>query len=225
MLTFGLRYEHVSFRFDDLHETSRSLSCSSDELFPSVSFATQLGLVQLSLGYGIKTIPPAFGRFTTTNTLGMQKQWLTFNLSDPRTPSGWREVSYNKPMLIFNSNNTLRLSHGWQLELNSEFYNKSHFRNARIYENFWNLTAAVQKTFLKSDALVVRLSCSDIFDTAHHSVGLDLGNYYLYETNVCGGQRTLYTFRHLNLTVRNAFNSTKSKYKGKGAGQDIIKRI
>lgn len=314
MLTFGLRYEHVSFRFDDLHEPSRSLSRSSDELFPSVSFATQLGLVQLSLGYGIKTIrpsyhalrseteyvsrytmqtgnpklknevshnldfaarwrwlalavnyvhtrdaiydwsypydddgrvmigmvnfdrpidclgtfvvvSPAFGRFTTANTLGMQKQWLTFNLSDPRTPSGWREVSYNKPMLIFNSNNSLRLSHGWQLELNSEFYNKSHFRNARIYENFWNLTAAVQKTFLKSDALVVRLSCSDIFDTAHHSVGLDLGNYYLYETNVCGGQRTLYTFRHLNLTVRYAFNSTKSKYKGKGAGQDIIKRI
>ena len=314
MLTFGLRYEHVSFNFDDLHDSSKSLYRSSDELFPSISFATQIGLLQMSLGYGIKTIRPSyhalrseteyvsrytmqtgnpklkneishnlnfgarwrwltlavnyvhtkdaiydwsypyddegrvvigmvnfdepidllgafavvsptFGRFTTSNTFGIQKQWLTFNLTDPRTPTGTREVNYNKPMLIFNSNNSLSLSHGWQLELNSEFYNKSHFRNARLYENFWNLTAVVQKSFLKDKSLVVRLSCSDIFNTAHHAVGLDLGNYFLYETNVCGGQRTLYTFQHLNLTVRYAFNSTKSKYKGKGAGQDIIKRI
>lgn len=100
-----------------------------------------------------------------------------------------------------------------------------HLHNARLYENFWNLTAVVQKSFLKDKSLAVRLSCSDIFNTAHHAVGLDLGNYFLYETNVCGGQRTLYTCQHLNLTVRYAFNSTKSKYKGKGAGQDIIKRI
>ncbi|MGN0281179.1 MAG: TonB-dependent receptor domain-containing protein [Prevotella sp.] len=317
MLTLGLRYEHVSFKFDEFDKLNcpvNTLSRTSDEFFPSISFATQVGLMQMSLSYGIKTtrpsyhalrseveyvsrytlqtgnpmlkneichnvdlgarwrfvalavnylhmkdaiydwtspyddegtvligmvnftepinrvsayvnVSPTFGCWTTSNTIGVQKQWLTFNLADPRTATGQREVSYNKPMYIFNSDNAFRLPHDWQLEINSTFYSKAHYRNAELFQNFWNLTAAVQKSFLKDKSLVVRISCSDIFNTAHHDAGLDLGDYYLFQSNVFGGQRTLYTFQKVNMSIRYSFNSMKRKYKGKGAGEEIIKRI
>ena len=37
--------------------------------------------------------------------------------------------------------------------------------------------------------------------------------------------RSIYSFHRVSLSVRYAFNATKSKYKGKGAGQDVIKRL
>ena len=83
----------------------------------------------------------------------------------------------------------------------------------------------MQKTFLKDRSLVVRLSCSDIFNTARHDVLLDLGNYTFQQSDVFGRDRGNYSLHRVALSVRYAFNATKSKYKGKGAGQDVIKRL
>ncbi len=314
MLTLGMRYEHVAFDFDDLSNPEQSVKRNHDDFFPSMSFGTRLGALQMQLSYGVKTTRPMYsqlrsevyyvskytlqtgnpllkneirhtldlsgrwkwlafnvnylhikdaiydwttpyddngvvmigmvnfdspidvlsaflvasqnvGVWTTSNTVGVQKQWLSFNLDDPREASGKRKVSYDKPMLIFNSDNAFRLKNDWQLELNSEFYSKAHYRNVRLLQAYWNLTAAVQKSFLKDKSLVVRLSCSDIFNTARHDALLDLGNYTLLQGDVFGGERGNYSFHRVSLSVRYAFNSTKSKYKGKGAGQDVIKRL
>ena len=314
MLTLGMRYEHVAFDFDDLSNPEQSVKRNHDDFFPSMSFGTRLGALQMQLSYGVKTTRPMYsqlrsevyyvskytlqtgnpllkneirhtldlsgrwkwlafdvnylhikdaiydwttpyddngvvmigmvnfespidvlsaflvasqnvGVWTTSNTVGVQKQWLSFNLDDPREASGKRKVSYDKPMLIFNSDNAFRLKNDWQLELNSEFYSKAHYRNVRLLQAYWNLTAAVQKSFLKDKSLVVRLSCSDIFNTARHDALLDLGNYTLLQGDVFGGERGNYSFHRVSLSVRYAFNSTKSKYKGNGAGQDVIKRL
>ncbi|MGM9714469.1 MAG: TonB-dependent receptor domain-containing protein [Prevotella sp.] len=314
MLTLGMRYEHVSFSFDDHTDASRSISRSIDNFFPSLSFATRIGLLQMQLSYAIKTrrpsyydlrseveyvsrytlqtgnptlknetrhdltlasrwrfislsidymhmkdaiydwtspyddngvvligmvnfdrpidclsayvnIAPTVGCWTTSNVIGIQKQWLSFNLADPRTATGRRTVSYDKPMLILNSYNTFSLKGGWQLELNSDFYSKAHYRNARLLDNYWNLTAVVQKTLLRDKSLTVRLSCSDIFNTARHDALLDLGNYTLFQSDVFGGERSHYSYHRVQLSVRYAFNATKSKYKGQAAGQDIINRM
>ena len=168
---------------------------------------------------------PTIGVWTTSNTIGLQKQWLSFNLDDPREATGKREVRYDKPMFIFNSDNAFRLRNDWQIELNSEFYNKAHYRNARLLQHYWNLTAAVQKSLLKDKSLVLRLSVSDIFNTARHDAILDLGNYTLEQSDIFGGQRGQYSFHRINLSVRYSFNATKSKYKGQGAGEDMKKRM
>ncbi len=314
MLTLGMRYEHVAFDFDDHTDAARSISRSIDNVFPSLSFATRIGLLQMQLSYAVKTrrpsyydlrseveyvsrytlqtgnptlkneirhdvtlasrwrfislsvdymhmtdaiydwtspyddngvvligmvnfdrpidcisaylnIAPTVGCWTTSNVIGIQKQWLSFNLEDPRTATGRRTVSYDKPMFILNSYNTFTLKRGWQLELNSDFYSKAHYRNVRLLDNYWNLTAAVQKTLLRDKSLTVRLSCSDIFNTARHDALLDLGNYTLYQSDVFGGERSHYSFHRVQLSLRYAFNATKSKYKGQGAGQDIISRM
>lgn len=168
---------------------------------------------------------PTIGVWTTSNTIGLQKQWLSFNLDDPREATGKREVRYDKPMFIFNSDNAFRLRNDWQIELNSEFYSKAHYRNAHLLQHYWNLTAAVQKSLLKDKSLVLRLSVSDIFNTARHDAILDLGNYTLEQSDIFGGQRGQYSFHHFNLSVRYSFNATKSKYKGQGAGEDMKKRM
>ena len=168
---------------------------------------------------------PTIGVWTTSNTIGLQKQWLSFNLDDPREATGKREVRYDKPMFIFNSDNAFRLRNDWQIELNSEFYSKAHYRNARLLQHYWNLTAAVQKSLLKDKSLVLRLSVSDIFNTARHDAILDLGNYTLEQSDIFGGQRGQYSFHHINLSVRYSFNATKNKYKGQGAGEDMKKRM
>ena len=314
MLTLGMRYEHVAFDFDDKTDPSRSVKRNHDDFFPSLSFGTRLGDLQMQLSYGIKTTRPSYyqlrseidysskytlqtgnplleneirhtldlsgrwkwiafnvnylhikdaiydwttpyddngvvmigmvnfdrpidvfsafvnvsptvGVWTTSNTVGVQKQWLSFNLDDPREATGKRHVTYDKPMLIFNSDNAFRLKHDWQLELNSQFYSKAHYRNVKLMQAYWNLTAAVQKSFLKDKSLVVRLSVADIFNTAKQDALLDLGNYTLLKGDVFGEGRGNYSFHRVSLSVRYAFNATKSKYKGKGAGQDVIKRL
>lgn len=314
MLTLGMRYEHVAFDFDDKTDPMRSVKRNHDDFFPSLSFGTRLGDLQMQLSYGIKTTRPSYyqlrseidysskytlqtgnplleneirhtldlsgrwkwiafnvnylhikdaiydwttpyddngvvmigmvnfdrpidvfsafvnvsptvGVWTTSNTVGVQKQWLSFNLDDPREATGKRHVTYDKPMLIFNSDNAFRLKHDWQLELNSQFYSKAHYRNVKLMQAYWNLTAAVQKSFLKDKSLVVRLSVADIFNTAKQDALLDLGNYTLLKGDVFGEGRGNYSFHRVSLSVRYAFNATKSKYKGKGAGQDVIKRL
>ena len=314
MLTLGMRYEHVAFDFDDKTDPMRSVKRNHDDFFPSLSFGTRLGDLQMQLSYGIKTTRPSYyqlrseidysskytlqtgnplleneirhtldlsgrwkwiafnvnylhikdaiydwttpyddngvvmigmvnfdrpidvfcafvnvsptvGVWTTSNTVGVQKQWLSFNLDDPREATGKRHVTYDKPMLIFNSDNAFRLKHDWQLELNSQFYSKAHYRNVKLMQAYWNLTAAVQKSFLKDKSLVVRLSVADIFNTAKQDALLDLGNYTLFKGDVFGEGRGNYSFHRVSLSVRYAFNATKSKYKGKGAGQDVIKRL
>ena len=314
MLTLGMRYEHVAFDFDDLTDPSRSVKRNHDDIFPSLSFGTRLGLMQLQLSYGIKTTRPTYhqlrseidygskytlqtgnplleneirhtldlsgrwrflafnvnylhikdaiydwtspyddngvvligmvnfdrpidvfcafvnasptiGVWTTSNTVGVQKQWLSFDLDDPREATGKRHVAYDKPMLIFNSDNAFRLKHDWQLELNSQFYTKAHYRNVRLLEPYWNLTASVQKSLLKDKSLVVRLSVADIFNTARQDALIDLGNYTLKQGDVFGQGRGNYSFHRVSLSLRYSFNSVKSKYKGKSAGEEVIKRI
>ena len=300
MLTLGMRYEHVAFDFDDKTDPMRSVKRNHDDFFPSVSFGTRLGDLQMQLSYGIKTTRPSYyqlrseidysskytlqtgnplleneirhtldlsgrwkwiafnvnylhikdaiydwttpyddngvvmigmvnfdrpidvfcafvnvsptvGVWTTSNTVGVQKQWLSFNLDDPREATGKRHVTYDKPMLIFNSDNAFRLKHDWQLELNSQFYSKAHYRNVKLMQAYWNLTAAVQKSFLKDKSLVVRLSVADIFNTAKQDALLDLGNYTLLKGDVFGEGRGNYSFHRVSLSVRYAFNATKSK--------------
>lgn len=321
MLNVGLRYEHVSFDYDNKLNDANDLSRKYDNIFPSVSFGTQVGELQAMVSYAVKTQRPYYNtlrsnieynnRFTLSTgdpklkneinhewslgarytwlamqvnyshkkngiydwtepyddngrvmlkwvnfdkpidmigayvnatptighwspnwTVGIQKQWLKFNLNDPREATGMREVKYNKPMFIFISNNTysfptsVESEHGpWQLELNSEFLSNFHWGNAEIKNCYWDLTFAVQKSWFNQDALSVRLSFSDIFKTAYHDVRIDLGNYVLTQSHINGQERSSYDKHRIKLSVRYKFNATKSKYKGTGAGKEIRERM
>lgn len=317
MLTAGLRYEHVDFKYNNILKPEENISRKHDNLFPFLSFATRLGQVEMKLDYSLRTRRPNYyllrsnieynNRYTLTTgnpkleneirhdasfgarykwlsgsiqymrkekgiydwtrpydnegrvlihwinfskpinrisafvnasptigfwlpnyTFGIQKQWLSFDLSDPREASGTRTVKYNKPMLTFITNNAFHLpgsNGGWQLELNSELLSSAHYGNAELKNWFWDLCFSVQKYFLQNKALSVRLTVSDIFHKAYHNVNLDLGNYELSQTHILGQGRGVYDFQRITLAIRYNLNVVKSKYKGTGAGSDARERM
>ena len=152
-----------------------------------------------------------WGCYSPSWTVAMAKQWLTLDLDN-----GSR--SFNKPMWVFNASNAFRLPNRWQLELNSEFHSKANYFNVELINHYWSLETAVQKSFLKNDALTLRLAWQDMFRKGNNDVYIYYGSYSIHQTNTMDFNRVIFT-------VRYSFNAARSKYKGTGAGKDARDRI
>ncbi len=152
-----------------------------------------------------------WGCYSPTWTAAMVKQWLTLDFDN-----GSR--SFGKPMWVCNLNNAFRLPHRWQLELNSEFHSKAHYSNVELVNNYWSLETAVQKSFLKNDALTLRLAWQDMLRKGNNDVYIYYGSYSIHQTNTMDFNRVIFTLRY-------NFNTARSKYKGTGAGKDARNRI
>ncbi|MCQ2223785.1 MAG: outer membrane beta-barrel family protein, partial [Bacteroidaceae bacterium] len=161
---------------------------------------------------------PTFGPYTMNWTVGYQQQFLTLELEDPREATGKRMKSYDNPVFIINANNTLRLPHSWQIECNLNLNSPGNVQNYRLMH--WNagLSASIQKTLLRNNALTLRLSANDILYRTGQDILMDSGDSQMYQCNRHSSQR-------LNFTLRYAFNQTKSKYKGTGAGKNAKDRM
>lgn len=161
---------------------------------------------------------PTFGPYTMNWTMGYQQQFLTLELNDPREATGKRTKSYNDPVFILNTNNTLRLPNNWQLECNLNMNSPGNVQNYRLMH--WNagLSASIQKTMLRNNALTIRMSANDLLYRTGQDLLMDSGYSRMYQCNRHSSQR-------LYVSVRYAFNQTKSKYKGTGAGKDAKDRM
>lgn len=167
--------------------------------------------------YGM--INHTIGPWTMSYTLGIQKQWLTINAPDPRISSGFRKTKFNdKPIGVMQLNNTFRLNGGWQLELGGLMQTKGYTQNIYMRDAFFNLTAAVQKTLLKDNSLVLRLEGNDLAHTAKTNVDSDFGSHTISQNNMMDTQR-------VKFSVRYTFNAAQSKYRGTGAGTDQKSRM
>ena len=167
---------------------------------------------------GFINASPTIGIYSMNTTVGCQKQFFTLEVDDPREASGKRTKSYNDPVLFINSNNTLRLPHNWQVECSLNCNSKGNLQNYRLMR--WNtgLSAAIQKTLLRNNALTLRLSANDILYRTGQDILLDSGDNVMYQCNRHSSQRLVFSIRY-------AFNQTKSKYKGTGAGGDAKNRM
>lgn len=152
-----------------------------------------------------------WGCYSPTWTVAVVKQWLTLDFDN-----GSR--SFDKPLWVFNANNAFRFKHGWQIEANSEFHSKAHYSNVRLTRHYWAMETALQKSFLKNDALTLRLSWQDMFRKLRNDVYIYYGSYSIYQTFAQDYNRLVFTLRY-------NFNTARSKYKGSGAGQDARNRI
>ena len=161
---------------------------------------------------------PTIGVWTMNYTAGVQQQWLKVDSPDVREPSGIRTISFSdKPMWIAQMFNTFRFKGGWQLELGGEYHSIGYSQNSLLINNFFNLTAAVQKSFL-DNSLVVRLAGNDLAGCANYDVMSDCGSHIIRQTNLMDNKR-------LTLSIRYNFNTASSKYKGTGAGQETARRM
>ena len=151
---------------------------------------------------------PTIGSWNISATAGFQKTWL-----------GVGDVVFNEaPILIARLNNTLTLKQGWQLELGGEYHSPGQQQNITVTSHYFDLTAAVQKTLLKDGSLVLRLEGRDLAYLGHNNVFTNRGHYSITQSILMDTQRLVFS-------VRYRFNTTNSKYKGTGAGQDVKDRM
>ena len=164
-------------------------------------------------------LTPTIGPWTMNYTVGVQPQWLTINVQDPREPSGIREAKFNgKPIFVAQLQNSVRVNGGWQFELGTTLQSKGYQGNLRMNNVYCDLSAAIQKTLLKDGSLVLRLEGADLLGLARIDVDSDFGSHTINQTNAFDTQR-------IKFSIRYNFNTAQSKYKGTGAGKDTRDRM
>ena len=162
---------------------------------------------------------PTIGPWTINYTFGVQPQWLTINVQDPREPSGVREAKFNgKPIFVAQLQNTVTVKGGWQFELGTTIQSKGYQANLTMTNVYCDLSAAIQKTLLKDGSLVLRLEGADLLGLACFNVDSDFGNHKITQSNAFDTQR-------IKFSIRYNFNTAQSKYKGTGAGKDTRDRM
>lgn len=161
---------------------------------------------------------PTVGVWYPQYTVGIQKQFLKFDVEDPRIPEGVRTVSHNRPMYLLQANNAFRFSHSWLADADYYIYSPMSHSISEVTKPIQGLSLSVQKSFLEADALTFRLTWSDIFNYSVQYTETDYGSCYIQQS--FDGMSPC-----VQLRVSYRFNSASSKYKGTGAGQDAKSRM
>ena len=164
-------------------------------------------------------LTPTIGPWSMNYTLGVQPQWLSISVDDPREPSGKRVRTFNnEPIFFAQLFNTFTVKGGWQFELGATLQSRGYSQNLRLIKGYLDVSAAVQKTLLKDGSLVLRLEGNDLAGLAHYDVDSDFGSHTIVQTNKMDSQR-------IKFSIRYNFNTAQSKYRGTGAGKDTKGRM
>jgi hypothetical protein len=161
---------------------------------------------------------PRMGIWSLNATAGLEKQDLWLDLEDIHVPEGTRRVYFDKPVFTFNAFNTFSLKHDWKIDINFMFRSHGHQLNFYNDYNYMNLGVVVQKSFLKDKSLTVRAAVLDILQRCGMNEYSDMGYYQIQQNNVFSTQK-------FQVSVFYRLNSTRSKYKGTGAGKDAQERM
>ena len=156
------------------------------------------------------SVAPTLGIWHPQLSLGFGKQWFTIE-----TTAG--EISLNKPMLIAQANNTFKFSKTLTGELDFRYQGPGHYQNIYLDYHQTVLDVSIVKTFF-GDRLSIKLAGEDLLNRRRDE-------NLVYNHQVKLWQRNYYDRRRFVATIRYKFNTTRSKYKGTGAGNDEKNRL
>lgn len=148
----------------------------------------------------------AVGRWTPNVTLGMYRQWLT--ISNNR---------YDKPLLSYYFDNTFALPGGLLLTANISGSTSGDMHTNRFGRSLFTMDASIGKRLL-GNSLTVKLSATDIFNTANN-------DWTMNTFGVSVDKRQSYDRRGISLNLIYSFQPRKSKYKGKSAAEGEMMRL
>ena len=153
-------------------------------------------------------INPTIGCWTPQLGLAIQKQWY-----EGETP--WGKTKFNKPIGSFTFRNNFKLPKGFILGLNGSWTTKGYQNNIYLADDMIDVNVSLYKSFLK-DKLILQLQAYNIFNPKQ------VATVY---SGIRVLQNTQVMHRHISLTIRYKFNTTRSKYKGTGAGESQKNRM
>lgn len=199
-LTFNLTYEHVS---DPIYQTVEIYKDNAT-----------IGLMRMINGKSYNNVTstlnlqPTFGIWHPMLSAMVEKQWFKLETRDGQY--------LNKPVAMFRFNNTFDTK--WAIfSVMMTYITKGYEENHYIYKPMFNTDLSIYKGFLK-DCLTLQLYVSDVFGTNDSHI---IGKYGKLKETVFDEFST----SKISLTVRYKFNTTRSKYKGTGAGDSQKNRM
>lgn len=147
---------------------------------------------------------PVFGIYHPWLSLGMIKQWFGINYRD-------QYLKFNTPQFTIQMRNTLTLPNDWFIEASLWWRSHADWKNWTYTHAVSSVDMRVYKMFLDK-SLTIYLSVNDIFNgMVDHSD--------IYSGIIRMQTNTNQHRRNVRLTVRYNFNTSRSRYKGTGAGQ------
>ena len=133
---------------------------------------------------------------------------------DLKIPFMGTELRMNNPLLFINFYNSISVGKGFTIT-GDMLYHTSGDMDIATLKPSWQINLGITKTI---GNWFFQLSATDIFKTARNSMITHGTQMKLDKWNYSDSQA-------VRLTIRYAFNSTISKYKGKGAGQSEKNRL
>ena len=209
-ISFQGMWKFLQFSINYSDERGRIIHWMEQMDNSNVTLVTYKNINSLKWIVPFVSLAPTFGIWHPQLSLGFRKQWLTLETTEGN-------ISLNKPMLIAQANNTFRFSKTLTGELNFRYQGPGHYQNIYLDYHHTVLNVSIVKTFF-NDRLSIKLAGEDLLDRSrdgnlvyNHQVKLWQGNYY--------------DRRQFVATIRYKFNTTRSKYKGTGAGNDEKNRL
>ena len=139
----------------------------------------------------------------------IEKQWLTIDYDSFK-------VNCNKPVVQLEFGNTFSLGKGFTISADYTYTTSGYWRDFNIISPAHKVDVSVRKSFF-NDALSIELRGHDLLQ-AKDDVFMQTQVYSIF-------QDYIRDTRKASLTIRYRFNSTRSKYKGTGAGEHQKSRM
>lgn len=125
-------------------------------------------------------------------------------------------VKLNKPSGIFRFDNVIRLP--WDIRLNIDLSARTSGNGDNFYlKSYWQCNLGIYKSFA-NESWSIRVQVNDVFDTWRQEI-------VAYDALSSMIVRKMFDTRDLSLTMRYNFNSARSRYKGRGAGNAAKSRL
>lgn len=199
-LTFDLTYAHTSHPIYQMMEVYKDNAA--------------IGLMKIINGDSYDNVSaslnlqPTFGLWHPTLSAFVEKQ---------RFKMETREGKYlDKPLAMFKFDNTFDTKLA-MFSIMMTYITKGDEQNHYVFKPMFNTDLSIYKGFMK-DCLSFQLYVTDLFGTNDSHI---IGKYGKLKEMVFDEFST----SKISLTIRYKFNSTRSKYKGTGAGQSQKNRM
>ena len=168
---------------------------------PAVALFRQVNGEAYDKVYASLNLRPAFGVWHPSLMIGVEKQWFKMAVRGHNP--------LDNPMAVFRFDNTLDAKL-CQVSLNMRCTTTGASENLYVYKPSFTADLSLYKSFLK-DKLSLQLYVDDIFKTTRTGAMM-----YFGEMRQASFEAP--ALRKVSLTVRYKFNTSRSKYKGTGAG-------
>ncbi|MDE5881406.1 MAG: outer membrane beta-barrel family protein [Muribaculaceae bacterium] len=168
---------------------------------PDITLLTMVNMPRFSsFGAFINYSPTFFSCWHPAFMAGIEAQNFKIKHID-------RIIKLDKPLGIFRFNNAIHLP--WNIWLNVDFSSRTSGDGDNFHlKSYWQCNLGVYKSFA-NDTWSIKLQLNDVFDTWRQEA-----TYYNAISQV--SFKKLYDTRDLSLTIRYNFNSSRSRYKGRG---------